>query len=99
MYRPCLHCEGKRYDENYCPEICAYGEARKRLKELEEQEKHGKWIVKRTASKLHIGCSCCNHTKRFDRLESISNERLYIINDFIKEHRFCPNCGAMMDLK
>lgn len=36
MYRPCLHCEGKRYDENICPEICTYGEAKKRLKELEK---------------------------------------------------------------
>lgn len=36
MYRPCLHCEGKRYDESVCPEICTYGEAKKRLKELEK---------------------------------------------------------------
>ncbi len=36
MYRPCLHCEGGKYDESYCPEICTYGEARKRLKELEK---------------------------------------------------------------
>lgn len=39
MYRPCLHCEGKQYDENYCPEICTYGEDKKRLKELEEEVK------------------------------------------------------------
>ena len=36
MYRPCLHCEGKTYDPDYCPEICQYGEDRRRLKELEE---------------------------------------------------------------
>lgn len=39
MYRPCLHCEGKKYDKNYCPEICTYGEDRKRLEELEEKFK------------------------------------------------------------
>ena len=43
MYRPCLHCEGKRYNESYCPEICTYGEDKKRLKELEEQFKCFKW--------------------------------------------------------
>lgn len=25
MYRPCLHCDGKKYDEEYCPQICTYG--------------------------------------------------------------------------
>ena len=47
MYRPCSHCEGKQYDEDYCPEICTYGECRKRLKELEEAMKHGRWIAEK----------------------------------------------------
>ena len=56
----------------------------------------GEWKVKRTAKVLHITCSLCNYTKRFDRLGSITDEKNYIINDFIKEHRFCPNCGTKM---
>lgn len=44
MYRPCLHCEGKKYDKDYCPEICTYGEARKRLEEIEDALKHGRLI-------------------------------------------------------
>lgn len=44
MYRPCLHCEGKKYDKDYCPEICTYGETIKRLKEIEDALKHGRLI-------------------------------------------------------
>ena len=35
MYRPCMHCDGKKYDPEYCPTICTYGEDKKRLDELE----------------------------------------------------------------
>ena len=37
MYRPCLHCEGKKYDKDYCPTICTYGEARKQLEASEHR--------------------------------------------------------------
>lgn len=59
--------------------------------------RHGNWRVSRTPKTLHITCPLCNYTKRFNRLDSITNEKLYIINDFFNEHRFCPNCGAKMD--
>lgn len=84
MYRPCLHCEGKKYDESYCPKICTYGEARKRLKELEKGV-HGKWeYVDGDVGYSQVKCSVCDKTTVFGEEDEI----------FL----YCPNCGAKMDL-
>lgn len=45
MYRPCMHCDRKKYDPDYCPEICTYGEDMKRLKELEAESHCNKPFV------------------------------------------------------
>lgn len=36
MYRPCWHCEGKKYNPLECPDICQWGWDRRRLKEFED---------------------------------------------------------------
>lgn len=55
MYRPCLHCEGKKYDENYCPGICTYGEDKKRLKEWEGKLEK----IENSNSDFTKGCVYC----------------------------------------
>lgn len=39
MYRPCMHCEGKKYDPDYCPDICDYG------CERQQSQKYEKFLV------------------------------------------------------
>lgn len=87
MYRPCLHCESKKYDEDYCPEICTYGEARKRLKELEDaaavSAPHGRW--------KRVGQVCVDG----EYVDIYRCSKCSIPHD--KKTRYCPNCGAKMD--
>ena len=80
MYRPCMHCEGKKYDENYCPQICQYGEARKRLNELEKkieqgelvEVRHGRWqYVDGDVGYAEVKCSACGKTTVFGEEEEI----------------------------
>ena len=47
------------------------------------KQSEGEWKVTRTAKRIYIKCTRCNYTKLFDRLESITDERKYIIKDFI----------------
>lgn len=95
MYRPCFHCQGKAYDPDYCPEICTYGEDRKRLKELEEAAAaapvvHGKWVDRYGGKHAYpvFVCSVC---------------KAAALLGFGYEHitqtlsAYCPNCGAKMD--
>lgn len=86
-------CDGCMWDKVHCNERnCAeeiYNAGYRKQSE-------GEWKVTRTAKRIYIKCLCCNYTKLFDRLESITDERRYILDDFFKEHRFCPNCGAKM---
>ena len=92
MYRPCLHCEGKKYDESYCPQICQYGETRKRLEELEKkiergelgEVRHGRWeYVDGDAGYTEVRCSVCKKTTVFGDEDDIS--------------LYCQYCGTKMD--
>ena len=59
---------------------------------------HSFWEVQRTSQIIHIKCKCCNYTKRFDRLDSITEENVAIVDPFLQEYMHCPNCGSVMDL-
>ena len=94
MYRPCLHCEGKKYDEDYCPEICQYGEDRKRLKELENAVKHGRWIVKKVnGTDAVFACSECSR-----EVEARNDYFGKPTEHIAKIYPYC-HCGAKMELK
>ena len=94
MYRPCLNCEGKRYDKDYCPQICQYGADRKRLEDLEQkidqgklvEQKHGRWIyVDGDVGYSEVKCSVCGKTTVFGEEEDIP--------------LYCQRCGTVMDEK
>ena len=94
MYRPCLHCEGKKYDKDYCPQICQYGVDRKRLEELDKkidqgklvEQKHGRWIyVDGDVGYTEVECSVCRKATVFGEEEDIP--------------LYCQRCGAIMDEK
>ena len=65
-----------------------YEEIERRIEECEtadvQEVRHGKWIAKKRGKyKDYLSvCSLCGHQ---------------ILNDFIKESKYCPNCGAKMD--
>lgn len=91
MYRPCVHCGNGGYDKDYCPDICTYGEDRKRLKELEDAaltidpaslRPKGEWIVCGDGDNVPWMCSHCGKTTAHKYKVMYGN--------------FCPNCGADM---
>ena len=53
--------------------------------------KHGRWL-KTEAFPHHVYCSECNNTY-------IPNDRLQIWTDGDLPRKYCPNCGAKMDME
>lgn len=90
----CNLLEDKAEECNFDCDMCDFAKTLYNA-DYRKQNK-GEWKVTRTAKRTYIKCTRCNYTKLFDRLESITDDRKYIINDFISEHTFCPNCGAKM---
>lgn len=94
MYRPCFHCEGKKYDKDYCPEICTYGEAMKRLKELEDAMKYGRWIEEKKQTLIPVEFD--------DAGEPVLHDYVVYRCDQCgrttgKKEPYC-HCGAKMDI-
>ena len=105
MYRPCWHCEGKKYNPLECPDICQWGWDRRRLKEFEDLNLEPSEILALKAENERLrasipscGCQYC--------LDGIDIIQMKFPNthecggtwwkESVRTPKYCPMCGRKL---
>lgn len=86
-------CEYSKKQRTVMCASCHLGSAFDAIDELPfiDPVKHGRWL-KTEAFPHHVYCSECNNTY-------IPNDRWQIWTDGDLPRKYCPNCGAKMDME